>query len=77
MSDTHQIAPASKPQPSGLRMLYTKQEAAYQLSCSVRSLDYHIANKRIGTRRMGRKVLIPHGELVRFSRMDHTADIRS
>jgi hypothetical protein len=30
----------------------------------------------LATRRMGRKILIPHGELVRFSRADHTEDIR-
>lgn len=68
-------APTSPPQPL-TRLLYTRQEAAYRLSLSVRSLDYYIATKRLATRRMGRKVLVPHGELIRFSRMDHTDDIR-
>lgn len=53
------------------RMLYTRKDAAFQLSISLRSLDYAIANKLLNTRRKGRRVLIPHGELVRFSRMDH------
>ena len=47
------------------------------LSLSVRSLDYYISQKKLNTRRMGRKILIPHGELVRFSRADRTEDIRS
>lgn len=41
------------------------------LSISVRSLDYLVANKQLGTRRLGKKILIPHGELVRFARADH------
>lgn len=53
------------------RLLYDRKEAARQLSISVRSLDYLIAGKQLATRRLGKKVLIPHGELVRFSRADH------
>jgi excisionase family DNA binding protein len=63
---------SGQPRP---RLLYTREEAAYMLSCSIRSLDYYIASKRITARRMGRKVLIQHGELMRFSRQDHTGDI--
>jgi hypothetical protein len=73
---SHSTAPATGPLAPPPRLLYTRQEAAYRLSLSVRSLDYYIATKRLATRRMGRKVLIPHGELIRFSRMDHTDDIR-
>lgn len=53
------------------RMLYDRKDAARQLSISVRSLDYLIAGKRLATRRIGKKVLIPRGELLRFSRSDH------
>lgn len=53
------------------RMLYDRREAARQLSISVRSLDYLIAGKKLATRRVGKKVLIPHAELVRFARADH------
>jgi hypothetical protein len=48
------------------RMLYDRKGAARQLSISVRSLDYLIARKKLATRRNGKKVMIPHGELVRF-----------
>jgi hypothetical protein len=41
------------------------------LSISVRSLDYYLAAGRFKTRRIGRKVLIPHSELVRFAASDH------
>ncbi len=53
------------------RILYDRKAAALQLSISVRSLDYLIAGKRIGTRRIGKKVLIPRSELTRFARSDH------
>jgi hypothetical protein len=53
------------------RLLYDRKEAARQLSISVRSLDYLIAGKLLTIRRIGKKVLISHGELVRFSRADH------
>jgi hypothetical protein len=53
------------------RLLYDRHSAAQQLSISVRSLDSFIAAKKIGFRRIGRRVLIPHGELVKFSRADH------
>lgn len=53
------------------RLLYSRQEASHQLSISTRTLDYLIANKAMRFRRIGRKVLIPHGELVRFASGDH------
>jgi hypothetical protein len=37
----------------------------------VRALDYLLADKQFKPRRLGRKVLIPHAELVRFARGDH------
>ena len=58
------------------RLLYDREESARQLSISVRSLDYFIAAKRITVRRVGRKVLIPHSELVRFARADHFGPVR-
>lgn len=53
------------------RLLYDRKNAARQLSISIRSLDYLIANRRLTFRRIGKKVLIPYGELVKFSRFDH------
>jgi hypothetical protein len=60
-----------KEQSSGPRLLYDRKEAARQLSISVRSLDYLIAAKTFQTRRIGKKVLIPHSELVRFASANH------
>ncbi len=53
------------------RLLYDRKEAARQLSISVRSLDYLIAGGKLETRRIGKKVLIPHGSLSRFSLANH------
>jgi hypothetical protein len=53
------------------RLLHSRHEAASQLSISVRSLDYLIARKQLDTRRIGRKVLIPHTSLVRFAGRNH------
>jgi hypothetical protein len=58
-------------QSSTSRLLYDRREGARQLSVSIRSLDYFIARKLIGTRRIGKKVLIPHAELVRFAAANH------
>jgi excisionase family DNA binding protein len=59
------------PSTTAPRLLYTRKEAAYQLSISVRSLDYLITSKEIGTRRIGQRVLIPHSELVRYAKGNH------
>jgi excisionase family DNA binding protein len=53
------------------RLLYDRKEAARQLSLSVRSLDYLVANKKLEFRRIGKKVLITHASLVRFSQANH------
>jgi hypothetical protein len=49
------------------RILYSRKEAARQLSISIRSLDYLISKKILHTRRKGKKVLVPHGELVKYA----------
>jgi hypothetical protein len=56
---------------AGPRLLYDRKEAARQLSISVRSLDYLIGQKKLSTRRLGKKVLVPHAELVRFASANH------
>jgi hypothetical protein len=53
------------------RLLYSRAEAARQLSISVRSLDYLIAGRQLETRRIGKKVLITHASLVRYSQGNH------
>jgi excisionase family DNA binding protein len=61
----------TQPHSTAPRLLYDRKEAARQLSVSMRSLDYLIANKQLSFRRIGKKVLVPHAELVRFARGDH------
>jgi len=58
-------------QPPAPRLLYPRKDAAYQLGISIRSLDYRIAHQEIAVRRIGKRVLIPRGELVKFSQMNH------
>ena len=55
------------------RLLYDRKTAAQMLSISVRSLDYIIAAKGLETRRIGRKVLVTHGSLVRYAAGNHYA----
>lgn len=57
--------------PEVHRLLHPRKEAAWLLGISVRSLDYLIANKQLATRKIGGRILVPHNELVRFSRADH------
>jgi len=59
------------------RLLYDRKEAARQLSISVRSLDYLIAGKQLDTRRIGKKVLVPHASLVRYASGNHYEAITS
>jgi hypothetical protein len=54
------------------KLLYSRRDAAFALSISVRSLDYLIGNKKLSTRKLGKKIMIPHGELVKFARADHS-----
>ena len=60
---------------SASRILYDRKFAAQQLSISVRSLDYLISGKQLATRRIGKKVLIPHAELTRFASANHYGSV--
>jgi hypothetical protein len=53
------------------KLLYDRKSAAYALSISIRSLDYLISLKKINTIRLGSKVMVNHGELLKFSRANH------
>ena len=57
------------------KFLNTREESAFILSISVRSVDYHIARQRLRVKHHGSKVLIPHPELVRFAREDHPGPV--
>lgn len=58
------------------KVLYDRRGAAAALSICVRSLDYLISAKRIRTRRIGKKVMVPASELKRFAQRDHIGPIR-
>jgi hypothetical protein len=61
------IVTRTTPHTPAPRLLYTRKDAAYQLSISVRSLDYLIASKQLATRRIGSRIQIPHEELIRLA----------
>lgn len=58
------------------KLLYSRKDAAFALSISTRSLDYLIERGELLTRRLGKKILIPAGELSRFARADHFGPVR-
>jgi excisionase family DNA binding protein len=53
------------------KLLVSREEAAQLLSISQRGLDYLAANRRLPTRRIGGRVLIPVAELRKYARADH------
>lgn len=50
------------------KLLYSKKDAAFALSLSVRSIEHLLATKRIEFRRFGAKVLIPATEIRKFAK---------
>ena len=64
MSAASSLAPDAK-------LLVSRKAAAEMLSISVRGVDYMIAAKRLSTRRIAKRVLIPVDEIRRFARSDH------
>jgi excisionase family DNA binding protein len=59
------------------KLLVSREEAAQLLSISQRGLDYLVASKRLPTRRIGGRVLIPVADLRRYARCDHPERIVS
>jgi excisionase family DNA binding protein len=53
------------------KLLVGREEAAQLLSISQRALDYLVASKRLPTRRIGGRVLIPMADLRKYARCDH------
>lgn len=64
-------APKKATLPREERLLVGRDDAAAMLSISPRAVDYLVANRRLATRRIGSRVLIPTAELRRFSQSDH------
>jgi excisionase family DNA binding protein len=61
----------------GDKLLVSREEAAQLLSISQRALDYLVASKRLPTRRIGGRVLIPVADLRKYARYDHPERIVS
>jgi excisionase family DNA binding protein len=61
--------------PPEAKLLVSREEAAQLLSISQRGLDYLIANRRLPTRRIGGRVLIPVAELRKYAGSDHLENI--
>jgi excisionase family DNA binding protein len=59
------------------KILVSREEAAQLLSISQRALDYLVANRRLPTRRIGGRVLIPVADLQKYARNDHPERIVS
>jgi excisionase family DNA binding protein len=59
------------------KLLVSREEAAQLLSISQRALDYLVASKRLPTRRIGGRVLIPMADLRKYARCDHPERIVS
>jgi excisionase family DNA binding protein len=61
--------------PPEAKLLVSREEAAQLLSISQRGLDYLIANRRLPTRRIGGRVLIPVDDLRKYAGGDHPENI--
>ena len=57
------------------KLLLSRRDAAQVLSISQRALDYLVATRRLPTRRIGKRVLIPMADLRKYARADHPEPI--
>jgi excisionase family DNA binding protein len=57
------------------KILVSREEAAQLLSISQRALDYLVASRRLPTRRIGGRVLIPVADLRKYAHCDHPENI--
>jgi excisionase family DNA binding protein len=71
----HRKSPTRIAVPTEEKLLVSRTEAAQLLSISQRGLDYLIANRRLPTRRIGGRVLIPVAELRKYACGDHPENI--
>jgi excisionase family DNA binding protein len=58
-------------------LLHNKRESARLIGLSERMIHTLIATKQIRVRRVGRRVLIPHTELLKFSRPERSTSKKS
>ena len=70
-NSAHKKPPARVTGAPDTKLLVSREEAAQLLSISQRALDYLIANRRLPTKRIGGRVLIPVSDLRKYARGDH------
>ena len=66
-SGTHKKPPARAIIPAEEKLLVSRGKAAQLLSISQRGLDYLIANRKLPTRRIGGRVLVPVADLRKYA----------
>ena len=71
INSAHKKAPTRVTVAPDAKLLVSREEAAQLLSISQRALDYLIANRRLPTKRIGARVLIPVSDLRKYARGDH------
>ena len=71
INNGYKKSPARATIPAEAKLLVSREEAAQLLSISQRGLVYLIANRRLPTRRIGGRVLIPVADLRKYVRGDH------
>jgi len=59
------------------KLLITKREAASALSVSVRTIENFIRCKRLVSRKVGSRTLIPARSLEAFARRDHMSPLKT
>lgn len=62
---------SSERKPLPPKLLYSRKDAAFALSVSLRSIDHLISKGRLKTRKLGNRVMVAHAELCRFADTDH------
>jgi excisionase family DNA binding protein len=72
---TQKKPPARAIIPAEEKLLVSRGEAAQLLSIRQRGLDYLIANRKLPTRRIGGRVLVPVADLRKYAPGDHPEKI--
>jgi hypothetical protein len=54
-------------------LLHSKRDSARLIGLSERTVHTLIASKQLKVRRVARRVLVPHSELLKFTRSDRDA----
>jgi excisionase family DNA binding protein len=75
IDSTYKKPPARAIIPPEAKLLISRVEAAQMLSISQRGLDYLISNRRLASRRIGGRVLIPMAALKKYAQVDHPEKI--